>query len=76
MAEKVFGEGWEDKGAAIYDEGPEKVNVWGIGQYVFHLSFTQWFKRVLVVVTSTPPGCGLTALHSKKSPDPGRLKSI
>ncbi|KAF8147680.1 glycoside hydrolase family 38 protein [Crassisporium funariophilum] len=31
LAEEVFGEGWEQKGAAIYDEGPKKVNVWGIG---------------------------------------------
>ena len=44
IAEKVFGEGWEQKGAGIYDEGPEKVNVWGIGQYVFHSSFMQWFR--------------------------------
>jgi len=32
LAEEVFGKGWEEKGAAIYDEGPEKANVWGIGQ--------------------------------------------
>ncbi|KDR78195.1 hypothetical protein GALMADRAFT_245234 [Galerina marginata CBS 339.88] len=31
LAEQVFGEGWEGKGAAIYDEGPKKANVWGIG---------------------------------------------
>ena len=31
LAEEVFGEGWEGKGAAIYDEGPQKVNIWGIG---------------------------------------------
>jgi len=36
LAEEVFGEGWEGKGAAIYDEGPQKVNIWGIGQYVLH----------------------------------------
>jgi len=34
LAEKVFGEGWEEKGARIYDEGPKTSNVWGIGQYV------------------------------------------
>jgi alpha-mannosidase len=34
LAEEVFGEGWEAKGGAIYDEGPQKVNVWGIGQCV------------------------------------------
>ncbi|KAF7428479.1 Glycoside hydrolase, 38 vacuolar alpha mannosidase [Pleurotus ostreatus] len=31
LAEEVFGEGWESKGAAIYDEGPKKSLVWGIG---------------------------------------------
>jgi hypothetical protein len=33
LAEEVFGEGWEAKGASIYDEGPKKVNVWGIGKH-------------------------------------------
>ncbi|KIL60738.1 glycoside hydrolase family 38 protein [Amanita muscaria Koide BX008] len=31
IAEDVFGEGWEEKGAAIYDEGTQRANVWGIG---------------------------------------------
>lgn len=31
LAEEVFGEGWEAKGAEIYNEGPKKSNVWGIG---------------------------------------------
>ena len=41
LAEEVFGEGWEAKGASIYDEGP-KVNVWGIGKQVWYslLSFS------------------------------------
>ena len=34
LAEEVFGEGWEAKGASIYDEGPKKVNIWGIGKQV------------------------------------------
>lgn len=34
LAEQVFGEEWEAKGAKVYDDGPNKVNVWGIGQYV------------------------------------------
>ena len=34
LAEEVFGEGWEAKGASIFDEGPKKVNVWGIGKQV------------------------------------------
>lgn len=33
-AEEVFGEGWEAKGAGIYDEGPKNSNIWGIGQSV------------------------------------------
>jgi len=36
LAEEVFGEGWEGKGAAIYDEGPQNVNIWGIGQWVLY----------------------------------------
>lgn len=34
LAERVFGEGWEEKGPGVYDEGPEKASIWGIGQYV------------------------------------------
>ena len=34
LAEDVFGEGWEEKGASIYNEGPKKANVWGIGKQV------------------------------------------
>lgn len=33
LAEEIFGEGWEEKGADIYDEGPKKSNVWGIGEF-------------------------------------------
>lgn len=29
VAEKVFGEGWEDMGPRVYDEAPAQV--WGIG---------------------------------------------
>ncbi|RXW22273.1 hypothetical protein EST38_g3570 [Candolleomyces aberdarensis] len=31
LAEEVFGEGWEEKGADIYKDGPERPTVWGIG---------------------------------------------
>lgn len=33
VAEKVFGKGWEEKGAGVYKvmEGNAKVNIWGIG---------------------------------------------
>lgn len=31
LAEEVFGEGWEAKGAGIYKEGPARASVWGIG---------------------------------------------
>ncbi|KAJ3574050.1 hypothetical protein NP233_g2021 [Leucocoprinus birnbaumii] len=30
-AEEIFGEGWEEAGADIYDQGPETSNIWGIG---------------------------------------------
>ncbi|KAF8878221.1 glycoside hydrolase family 38 protein [Infundibulicybe gibba] len=32
LAEGVFGEGWEAKGAAIYNEGAKKSQIWGIGE--------------------------------------------
>jgi len=34
LAEGVFGEGWEAKGAGVYQEGVEggKEQIWGIGQ--------------------------------------------
>ena len=32
VAEEVFGEGWEAKGSAIYHEGPQTENIWGIGE--------------------------------------------
>lgn len=31
LAEQVFGEAWEKKSDAIYDEGAEKAAIWGIG---------------------------------------------
>ncbi|KII92975.1 glycoside hydrolase family 38 protein [Plicaturopsis crispa FD-325 SS-3] len=31
LAEQVFGEGWEAKGADIYKEGVKKPQIWGIG---------------------------------------------
>ncbi|KAF8228013.1 glycoside hydrolase family 38 protein [Tricholoma matsutake] len=31
LAEEVFGEGWEAKGASVYDEGPREAQIWGIG---------------------------------------------
>ncbi|KAF6748244.1 alpha-mannosidase [Ephemerocybe angulata] len=31
LAEEIFGEGWESKGADIYKEGPERAAIWGIG---------------------------------------------
>ncbi|KAG5635742.1 hypothetical protein H0H81_010225 [Sphagnurus paluster] len=30
LAEGVFGEGWQNKGAAIYDEGVKDAQIWGI----------------------------------------------
>jgi alpha-mannosidase len=34
LAEEVFGEGWQAKGAKIYEDGPTDAQIWGIGQYV------------------------------------------
>jgi alpha-mannosidase len=31
VAEEIFGEGWESKGEKIYEEGQNKVQIWGIG---------------------------------------------
>jgi alpha-mannosidase len=31
LAAEVFGEGLDEKGAKIYQEGPERAQVWGIG---------------------------------------------
>ena len=33
VAEGVFGKGWEQKGADIYNEGPQRAGVWGIGKH-------------------------------------------
>lgn len=32
LAEQVFGEGWEAKGAGIYNEGTKNAQIWGIGE--------------------------------------------
>ena len=37
LAEDVFGEGWEAKGAGVYDEGPREAQIWGIGEFFFLL---------------------------------------
>ena len=51
LAEEVFGEGWEEKGAGIYDEGPEKANIWGIGQYVVSMVYVSMTHMFGVAVT-------------------------
>jgi len=33
VAEKVFGSDWERLGSAVYDQGIEKANIWGIGEH-------------------------------------------
>lgn len=35
LAEEIFGEGWEAKGAGVYDEGPKEAQIWGIGKFLF-----------------------------------------
>lgn len=32
IAEEVFGEGWSAKKEKVYEEGPEKALIWGIGE--------------------------------------------
>ena len=31
LADDIFGAGWQEKGAGVYEEGAEKAQVWGIG---------------------------------------------
>ncbi|KAH8999594.1 glycoside hydrolase family 38 protein [Lactarius hatsudake] len=31
LADEIFGEKWEERGAAIYEHGPEEKQVWGVG---------------------------------------------
>ncbi|KAH9037516.1 glycoside hydrolase family 38 protein [Lactarius pseudohatsudake] len=31
LADEVFGEKWEERGAAIYEHGPEDKQIWGVG---------------------------------------------
>ena len=31
LADDIFGAGWQDKGAGVYEEGAENAQVWGIG---------------------------------------------
>jgi hypothetical protein len=40
LAEEVFGEGWEAKGAGIYEEGPTEAQIWGIGEHFCCFLFT------------------------------------
>ena len=40
LADEVFGDKWEECGAAIYEQGPEEVQVWGIGHC--HIDTAWW----------------------------------
>ena len=66
LAEEVFGEGWEAKGAGIYNEGPKKSNVWGIGQSVcsqFQVVYADCSKTAAISIRH---GSGRTVLPSRK----------
>jgi len=66
MAEEVFGEGWEAKGAEIYNEGPKKSNIWGIGQSVcsqFQVVYADYSKTAAISIRH---GSGHIALPSRK----------
>ncbi len=40
LADEVFGEKWEERGAGIYEHEPEQAQVWGIGHC--HID-TAWY---------------------------------
>lgn len=44
LAEEIYGEGWEKKGAKIYEEGEKRIQVWGIGHC--HID-TAWYDNSL-----------------------------
>jgi hypothetical protein len=62
LADEVFGEKWEERGAAIYEEGPKEAQVWGIGHC--HID-TAWCGAPLTSLTmrisDIPAGSGRTA---------------
>ena len=52
LAEEVFGEGWEAKGAGIYEEGPRDAQIWGIGKFLFFCIWLRSFswRRVISAI--------------------------
>ena len=50
-SEEVSGEGWEGKGASIYnqDEGP-KVNVWGIGKQALSRFDIRCYRFLIILI--------------------------
>jgi alpha-mannosidase len=40
LADEVFGDKWEERGAAIYEQGPKEAQVWGIGHC--HIDTAWW----------------------------------
>jgi alpha-mannosidase len=44
LADEVFGEKWQERGAGIYEHGPEQAPVWGIGHC--HID-TAWYVQRL-----------------------------
>jgi len=56
LVEEVLGKGWESKGASIYDEGPKRPQIWGIGYVIFWLHFAIELIKSTVTVILTPHG--------------------
>src|SRR6266702_5892582 len=48
LADEVFGEKWEERGAAIYEHGPKETQVWGIGHC--HID-TAWYQSHVTSIT-------------------------
>lgn len=73
LADQVFGEKWEEQGAAIYEHGPKEAQVWGIGHCHIDTAWWEPSPRLLPRRSLTEKaGSGRTASHSKRSHAPGR----
>lgn len=49
IAEQIFGEGWEEKGAGVYEEGETKAQVVGMGNC--HVGSPLFIFNMMAVLT-------------------------
>jgi alpha-mannosidase len=49
LADEVFGDKWEERGAAIYEQGPKEAQVWGIGHC--HIDTAWWEAQIHSITT-------------------------